>query len=101
MGRMEKYFGKDTNTSCKIGMRRFKAFFGCSPKVCSIVWDMIKNDAPSGSDPKHLLWTLVFLKGYETEHKLKGILGEDEKTIRKWIWTFVTRLALLKVVKIV
>lgn len=62
------------------------------------MWSMLKNRVPVDSSPVHLLWTLLFLKQYNPEHIMGTLLQRDEKTLRKWIWLFVTQLALIKVV---
>lgn len=78
--------------------RRFKSFFGVTPHVCFLVWQRIKNDAPPGSEPKHLLWCLNFLKQYSDEHTRKAVRSAVEKTIRKWTWIFVKLVSDLNVV---
>lgn len=84
--------------SAKVALRRFKSFFGAPPSVCSIIWDKIKNQVPVGGEPKHLLWSLLFLKQYTDEHTRRSIVGADEKTIRKWTWIFVELLSEMDVV---
>jgi len=83
-----------------MALRRFKSFFGVSPQVCSIIWAELENDLPIGSQPKHLLWCLSFLKQYGTEHYRRSIFKADEKTLRKWTWTFVKLLSNLNVVNL-
>lgn len=84
--------------SKKIGVRRFKAFFGVTPLVCSTIWNQIKTNSERGSQPKHLLWCLNFFKQYTGEHTRHVLFKSDEKTIRKWTWRFVKLLADLNVV---
>lgn len=93
-------YTKSKLSSGKIALRRFKSFFGVTPKVCSIAWNEIKNEAPSGAQPKHLLWCLSFLKEYTTEHYRRSIFKADEKTMREWTWTFVKLLANMNVVSL-
>lgn len=82
-------------------LRRFKSFFGITPQVCYIVWQKVKNEAPSDSQPKHLLWCLNFLKQYSVEprveHTRKALFESDEKTVRKWTFIFVKLLSDLNV----
>lgn len=78
--------------------RRFKSFFGITPKVCSIVWEKIRHDRPIGFSPKHLLWGLNFLKQYTNEENRHSIFQADEKTIRKWTWIAVGLLSDMNVV---
>jgi hypothetical protein len=43
------------------------------------------------------LWGLLFLKVYETDSVLAGIVGGiDEKTFRKWKWIIVKAISNLK-----
>lgn len=83
-----------------VGLRRFKSFFGISPKICAISWELIKRDLPSTYKPTHLLWTLFFLKNYNTEHVNRRYAECDEKTFRLKIWTIIDKLAFMKVVRI-
>lgn len=73
-------------------------FFGVTPEVSSIIWEKLKDELPEGSEPKHLLWSLLFLKQYCDEHNRRSILGADEKTIRKWTWVLVELLYKINVV---
>lgn len=84
--------------SKSVGMRRFKANFGVSPNVCHKLWQELVK--PNNPEPNHLMWTLKFLKTYPTENVLATILERDEKTLRKYIWLYVTCLAELNVVHI-
>lgn len=95
-----RYTESKYSSSDKTKLRRFKSFFGVTPPVCSIIWQRIKNRAPAGSQPKHLLWCLLFLKQYGIEHTRRSILDADEKTIRKWTWIFTKLLADLDVVQL-
>ena len=76
--------------------RRFKSNFGVTPYTCSFLWDLIYNIIPDGGHFVHLLWGLMFLKVYATEAVHCGKVQCDEKTFRKWSWTVVKALALLK-----
>ena len=93
-----EYTKSNLTKSKAIAFRRFMSFFGITPLVCSIVWDKVKQNAPLGSAPKHLLWSLSFLKEYSHEHYRRAIFKADEKTIRKWTWIFVKLLSDLDVV---
>lgn len=81
-----------------LALRRFKSFFGVTPTVCSIIWEQLKDELPVGSAPKHLLWSLSFLKQYTDEHNRHSVFGDDEKTMRKWVWIFVNLLSNMNVV---
>jgi hypothetical protein len=49
--------------------RRFRSLFGARIKIVLRVWLMLWEDGlrPKKSKPKHLLWTLYFLKVYRRE----------------------------------
>lgn len=94
-----KYIKHSAKKSVFIGYRRFKCFFGVSPEVCAIVWERIRDITPTGGEPKHLLWSLLFLKNYDVEHVRRSIIGCDEKTIRKWTWIVIHLLARMNVVQ--
>lgn len=94
------YTNHKLENSKRTGLRVFRSFYGCSPQVCSKIWSLIEKTAPVASRPKHLLWCLLFLKRYNTEHVNSAITHVDEKTFRGWVWIFVRLLADLKVVRI-
>ena len=65
--------------------RRWKSSFGAPPEVCCELWNKIDpyKTMPAGVDPKHILWALLFLTVYDTEHNSAQRLGNmDEKTYR-------------------
>ena len=68
--------------------RTFRSFFGCSSVVAAALWNRAskRNLLPVGFKPKHLLWTLAFMKLYDSGEVLAAICGCDEKTFRKWVW---------------
>lgn len=88
--------GHDKAKSEKVGIRRFRSFFGISPKCCAVTWNKLEH--LETSDPKHFLWCLLFLKQYNTEEVNRKIVGTDEKTLRKWVWIYVNMIAALKIV---
>ncbi|KAG9399900.1 hypothetical protein AC1031_011321 [Aphanomyces cochlioides] len=69
--------------------RRFKSMFGVSPSIASILWKDLQP-TPSDAKPCHLLWALLFLKVYATEHVHAALCQVDEKTFRKWTWIMIT-----------
>lgn len=83
--------------STMTGYRKYITFFGVSPNVCAVAWKLLKRK-PQGSQPKHLLWSLLFLKTYNKEHVNASLAGADEKTFREWSWKFVKMLSDLRVV---
>ena len=79
-------------------MRHFKAVFGVSPLLCSVVWNYMDDDEklPRRAQPKHLLWTLMFLKLYNSENVLSSMCGCEEKTFRKWVWLMLAAIGSLE-----
>lgn len=76
------------------GMRRFKSNFGVCHRACAYVWDAVGAEKrPPGSELAHLLYALLFLKVYNTEHQFKAMTGRDEKTFRKYAWKWIVLLA--------
>ena len=80
-------------------LRRFRAFFGASPEVCSQLWDHLSPSETINrlARPKHLLWALIFLKVYASESVLCTLVScPDEKTFRKWTRIFVDEISYLE-----
>ena len=50
---------------------------------------------PKKARPKHLLWTLLFLKLYDVENVLAPMCGCSEKTFRKWVWSMMAAIGSL------
>ena len=63
--------------------RKFRALFGVDSETCAVIWDEISDVKPRRGKPKHLLWSLLFLKTYFTEYVLSVITGADPKTLHK------------------
>ena len=80
--------------------RRFRSFFGVCPETCVILWKLLASFVPRMAIPHHLLWALLFLKTYATEHVNATIAQVDEKTFRKWSWKFVVLLSELQIVRL-
>ncbi len=59
-----KISGHDCNQSLSTGYRIFRAYFGTSPLVCAVVWDLLSRVRPRNSKPENLLWALMVLKRY-------------------------------------
>ena len=80
-------------------MERFKASFGASPAICSMIWGMIIEETTleSGARPVHMLWAFMFMKLYCSESVLAVLAGGvHEQTFRKWAWYFVDAIANLQ-----
>ena len=85
------------DTPTKNQERLFRSQFGVSWFVCSDVWKMLEKNQPNPKrEPKHLLWTLSFLKIYAIESTQSRLMGTSIKTFRKWVWATLTEIADLK-----
>jgi hypothetical protein len=79
---------------------RFRSFFGARYDIVKMVWDMLGEGGlrPEKCEPKHLLWALYFLKVYPREAPGCAAVGGskgaiDPKTMRKWVWLVLERIA--------
>lgn len=95
--RTEGYENIHHSNGCseQVGLQRFTDFFGASPLVCSIIWDAISNANahPHGSRPKYFLAALHFLRVYNIETVNRALFNHDEKTLRKWVWMYISIIA--------
>ena len=83
---------KKPNRSASEQKKTWSAFFGTTPEVAAELWNKIDQVAniPDGTQPKYLLWALLFLRKYNNERDNCQIVGiQDEKTFRHWSWLFV------------
>lgn len=76
----------------------FRAHFGTSADVCSILWDNIRASrrCPRCIRPIHLLWSLLFLKTYDTTDVLAARVNTSPNTLRKWVWIVLRLIQKLK-----
>lgn len=84
----------------KTRMRRFISWFGAEPIFVALTWRKLHESgwlAYSGRRPKpeHLLWTLNWMRCYNTEDIGAGIAGVDEKTYREKVWFYMEGIARL------
>ena len=77
--------------------RRFREAFGISSKSAFILWTLLNvpNEGPEGGKRAHLLWVLLFLKTYNTQHDLSGRCGVCKDTFKLWRNLFLERIASL------
>jgi len=98
----------------------FKSFFGSHPAVLAQIWEDLQTTSATLEDKngntvsaqidttktrsvhlKNFLRAHQFLKQYQTEKQRKLPFRNMEKTLRKWCWYFVERMAALRQEKIV
>ena len=53
------------------------------------------NEEPKRKKKEHLLWVLLFLKTYNTQHDLAGRCGVSKDTFKLWRDLFLERIASL------
>ena len=89
--------GKSSSSTAIV---RFRSYFGISPLVCSMLWDLLRSfrqTLPRTVSANHLLWALCFLKTYQSYYVLSSLVGGvDEKTYKEWVWKFVVAISKLK-----
>ena len=80
--------------------RYFREFFGTSLLVVEKTWELLERDSllPEGGHPKHLLWTLHFMKVYTKQSPGCSAAGAsagavNPKTHRKWVWALIDAIA--------
>lgn len=84
--------------SAKVEDQTLRSFFGASLNIITLLWNLLVPVLDmNGCHPKHLLWSLLFLKVYSTTAVHCRIVGwVDPKTFRKWSWHFLEKIASLK-----
>ena len=80
--------------------RAYRAHFEVSPQISLQIWLLIQDLEPDISfRPKHLLWTLFFLKTYPTEEVGSSRWGVTPKTFREWIWKMINPISQLSLLE--
>ena len=97
-----------------VSTRAYKAHFKLCPAQTERVWTKLghcmhnrnyfytTNDKPPqhvffnpDMSPKHLLWTLHYMKNYSTEDHTAVLFGTTTKTFRKYFWATVHFLTIM------
>lgn len=91
-------YTRHTSYSQNVGRRRLKSMFGVTPKVCSLIWNLILPILSIECSPCHLLWALMFLRCYNTEETNRAIVKTDEKTFRKYSCILINYISRMRVV---
>ena len=74
-----RIIGRTSRKRTQSENRRFRAIFGTAVRVFVMLWERIGRKGPPGARQEHLLWALLFLKTYGTEHVNSMICPVDEK----------------------
>ena len=78
---------------------KFVSLFGLTPDQTNQLWNLVQK--PEKGQPKHLLWTLYFIRQYDSTVFGCHLLGVSPKTWRKWVWAFVHAISALELVSLV
>ena len=90
--RRKKHCDSEQSISANLD-RDFRSRFGCSPVVCGMIWVQCKF-METHIKPKHLLWSLMFLKVYGTEKVMTNSAGlSDRKMFREKIWPIIEKIS--------
>ena len=86
------------NAELKSTERRFRSTFGVCGNMCNEIWFLLEKSGwtdYAGQNPKkiHLLWALLFMKGYSTTEVSAVTMRVDEKTFRQWSWFYIEGVA--------
>jgi hypothetical protein len=99
--------GRRQNKACRaLNLRRFKAHFGSNPIVYAQIWEdlqttMIPKARIDGKVcVESFLMAILFLKIYPTEEVLSGFFKICERSVRKWVWYYVSKIQALKRAKV-
>ena len=79
-----------------------KNMYGMSPLQTNVTWNNIIGSLNilDKFRKKHLLWTLQFLRHYQTKQCLAHDLNVAPGTLMKWVWYTIEILANLKIVSL-
>ena len=99
--------GRIHRAGIQSNITRFKKHYGCNPSVAARMFeDLQVTDLPAARLGKnkvscfYFLQSLNFLYVYEIEERREPIFDRSPKTLRKWLWCYVRKLAALKQLKI-
>ena len=99
--------GRTHRAGIQSNIARFKKHCGCNPSVAARMFeDLQATDLPAARLGKNKVscfcfsQSLNFLHVCETEERREPIFDRSPKTLRKWLWYYVKKLAALKQLKI-
>ena len=87
--------------SHRVFLDKFISFFGVNPEVVLQAWALLARSFPDEDDikkggPERLLWALMLLKQSAAMTFLTKAAGCDEKTFRRWAWSYIKLLSYLQ-----
>ena len=83
-----------------IDLSLFKSIYGLTPLQTAVTWNNLIGslNVLDSFRKKHLLWTLRFLRHYQTKQCLAHDLMVAPGTLMKWVWYTIDSLSELKIV---
>jgi len=109
MSMIKKKKSLSSITKSTENMRMFKQYFGVSPLVLATCWRLLmvhfshlriiktSNSRLKVLEPKHLLWTCLFMKTYGKESINCNIADTNVKTFRYWTWITLKLISELEI----
>jgi hypothetical protein len=95
-------FGINSNPTSLRYQRVFSSLFGIKLEVVVMVWNEMVLHQHVGEGHKfiYLLWSLYFLKNYNTENVMGTNSEVATNTMRKWIWRTLESICKIQVVSV-
>jgi len=100
--------GRIDRAGIQSNITRFKKHYGCNPSVAARIFeDLQVTDLVEARLGKKKISCFYFLQGlhflyvYEIEERREPIFDRSPKTMRKWVWYYVKKIAALKQLKII
>ena len=80
--------------------QHFRAMFGTSSHMAFLLWTImdVAVEGPAGGHHVHMLWMLLFLKGYPNGDTLSGICCASTKTVHYRVDAFLEHASTLNLV---
>lgn len=100
---------KGNPATSKTNVDRFRNHYGVNPVVVAALWEDLQSttilesrwEVKKKGEISQLFECLHFLKAYKTESNMESTFDRSPKTVRKHIWTVLSRIQALKQEKIV
>jgi len=86
-------------TSTESFEERWTSHFNAEVEVCLDLWNRLEYESFDGlkdfdtTEPRHLLWALLFLEVYAVDNVLAGMCECDEETFRKYVFMFIEKVS--------
>jgi hypothetical protein len=77
----------------KLNDRTFIAFYGRNSAEVAEIWDSCNERVQPKAQPKHLMWTLMYMKLYNSMDVMCILLDTSKPTFEKWVWSWIGAIA--------